>query len=205
MELEDHLIIFIKNPEKGRVKTRIAATVGANRALEIYEQLLATTKIISSGVPCQKHLYYSDFIDENDSWPKVSFFKHSQMGGNLGDRMRNAFMEIFEWHSLKKKKVLIIGSDCPEIDSSVIENAFYKLDKNDFVIGPTFDGGYYLLGMKEFRPQVFENVAWSTDSVLKSTLSIISSLSLTYELLPAITDIDTFADWEAYIARKSQK
>ena len=199
--MSNHLIIFIKNPEVGKVKTRIATTVGQERALDIYHQLLHITRSNILPLSCQKHLCYSDYVDENDDWLKTSFIKHCQTGIDLGQRMQNAFAELFSNRYDDIKKAIIVGSDCPTIDSILIEKAFCQLDQNDLVIGPTYDGGYYLLGMRDLKPEIFENISWSTDTVLTSTLNIINSFPWTYSLLPTLNDIDTFSDWEAYKAQ----
>ena len=167
--MSNHLIIFIKNPLEGKVKTRIAATAGDKSALEIYLQLLKITKTIALPLDCHKHLFYSDFIDKRDDWPNELFSKHIQKGTDLGQRMKNAFADVFSVDGASEKKVLIIGSDCAELSSSSIKNSFQALNDTDFVIGPTFDGGYYLIGMKKYRPEVFYNIKWSTETVFSST------------------------------------
>ena len=96
------------------------------------------------------------------------------------------------------KKVVIIGSDCPQLDRTIIEKAFASLDDTDFVIGPSTDGGYYLLGMKEYAPWVFEGIEWSTATVRQRTLEKILAAGKQYSLLPELSDIDTEADWNRY-------
>ncbi len=190
-----HLIIFIKNPQKGKVKTRIAQTAGEDRALQIYHELLRHTRNIALNVAARRWLFYSDFINENDQWSAQDFHKMVQYGADLGERMRNAFSLIL---SQPTDRTVIIGSDCTLLTADIIETAFAKLEEYPFVIGPATDGGYYLLGMQRFAPEVFRGIAWSTDTVLSATLCAIEALDEAYFLLPALPDIDFEEDWEKY-------
>lgn len=191
--MSDHLLIFIRNPEPGRVKTRLAATVGDARALEVYFLLLDITRNAALGVDCQRHLYYSDSVAWHDDWPSDLFTKHVQSGDGLGGRMLHAFSTSF---ATGAEKVVIIGSDCPEMTSDVIGKAFSALDKHDVVIGPAVDGGYYLLGMTAIQPDFFRNKLWSTDSVLAETLADVKKHSLRASVLPVLGDLDDEADLE---------
>ncbi|MDP6908119.1 MAG: TIGR04282 family arsenosugar biosynthesis glycosyltransferase [Flavobacteriales bacterium] len=188
--MNQELIIFIKNPVEGNVKTRIAASLGNVKALEIYKQLLDITRDTVINVKCGKYLFYSDKI-ENDSWISSIFHKHLQKGDTLGERMKNAFELLF---SKQANKVVIIGSDCPELTSEIINTAFNVLDEKDVVIGPAKDGGYYLLGMKKPLSILFENKEWSTDSVFEDTIVDLMENRLTYTLLPTLSDVDNIYD-----------
>ncbi len=190
------LIIFVKNPIKGQVKTRLAETVGDEKALEIYNYLLQKTLDIVTNVNCRKFIYYSEKIVKNDIWKGSEFEKKLQKGNNLGERMLNAFTEVFEIEGIKN--VAIIGSDCPSLPPSFIENAFEELRYNSFVLGPAYDGGYYLLAMRQLRYEVFEKIIWSGPTVLGDTIKIINKLVKTHFLLPPLADIDTIEDWEMY-------
>jgi uncharacterized protein len=195
--MENALIIFIKNPALGKVKTRLARTVGDDKALEIYLELTKITRenaFILRGP--SRHIFYSDFINLNDEWANSHFQKHVQLGEDLGERMFNAFSEILKTH----KKAVIIGSDCPTLTSAILELAFEKLETNDFVVGPSTDGGYYLLGFGQNNATnfVFRNMDWSTDKVLPTTLKRISAQEKTIFLLPELTDIDEEKDWLDY-------
>lgn len=187
-------LIFIKNPELGKAKTRLAATVGAERALSIYHQLLAHTRRVVRAVEARRLLYYSRFVDTRDEWSAAEFDKRLQAAGDLGARMQQAFAEAFAEGG---GPVLIVGSDCAELSPAIIEEAFRQLETHDIVIGPARDGGYYLLGMRTFTPEVFTDIAWSTAEVLQQTLARIPD-GYTYFLLPTLSDVDTEADWEAY-------
>ena len=186
------LIIFIKNPKLGKVKTRLAATVGDEKALSIYKKLLDFTQKLAIPLPCERMLFYSDKIETTDNWSNVFFKKNKQYGSDLGERMKNAFQKAL----LTSKKAVIIGSDCAELTKEILENAFKALEENDFVIGPAEDGGYYLIGMNYFEPTVFENMNWSTEEVLPKTLEKIAQLEKKVALLPTLSDTDNEEDWK---------
>jgi rSAM/selenodomain-associated transferase 1 len=188
------LIIFVKNPELGHVKTRIAKTAGDKRALQIYIELMKHTRKIALTADTSRLLFYSQEINRVDDWSNEDFQKHLQVETDLGGRMTAAFAEGFKRHD----KVVIIGSDCASLTPEIVQEAFDALDKNDFVVGPTFDGGYYLLGMRSFQPTVFENVEWSTESVFPTTIERINALNATYHLTEHLSDIDFEEDWIKY-------
>ena len=188
------LIIFIKNPEKGKVKTRLAETMGAERALNIYRALLNHTRRITISLNVDRLLFYSAFIDRNDEWSESAFQKFLQKGEDLGMRMHHAFTTALADH----EKAVIIGSDCASLTTETIQKAFTQLDQHDFVIGPARDGGYYLLGMKEAHPQLFTGISWSTDSVLPTTIDRIELLGKSYYCLPELSDIDYEEDWKEH-------
>lgn len=185
-----HLIIFIKNPVLGKVKTRLAAGIGDKEALEVYMQLLEITRGVALKVNCTRNVFYSDEI-VSDDWEDDKFNKFVQEGEDLGERMKNAFEQVF---ALGAKKAVIIGSDCPQLTSAIVQEAFVKLDACDVVVGPASDGGYYLLGMKLMHVSLFNEMEWSTDRVRTETLQRIVQQQLTYSLLPVLTDIDTAQD-----------
>ena len=183
------ILIFTRNPELGKVKTRLAATIGNENALEIYIQLLEHTKKVALETPYDKQVLYSEEINTNDMWEANYFQKKLQVGTDLGERMHNAFQGGF---NDGYEKIVIIGSDLIALESSDISSAISKLDDNDIVIGPAEDGGYYLLGMKKVPENIFSNKEWGTDTVLKDTLVDLASLK--YLLLEEKNDIDTFED-----------
>lgn len=196
----NNIIIFIKNPVLGKVKTRLAATVGDEKALEIYQRLLDVTRKTVTKVNAKYHLFYSDVIDMDDDWDIQDFDKYLQQGNDLGERMSAAFRNIFSQNdSSALQKVVIIGSDCPALTSDILEMAFTILGDSDVVVGPTFDGGYYLLGMKEYHPALFENISWSTDAVYQETNDKSRELQLNIADLPTLSDIDNEADWNKAI------
>ncbi len=194
MSVEETLLIFIKNPVLGRVKTRLAAALGAEAALAAYQELLAYTRAVATRTACRRRLYYSDYLPEADEWPTDLFEKHLQSGADLGLRMANAFESAFEAGA---DRVLIIGSDCPGITPEILAEGFDALHACDFVLGPSADGGYYLLGMRRFQAAVFEGIAWSSPTVCAETRLRMQALGGDCRMLPVLTDIDTEADWNA--------
>jgi len=187
------LIIFTRNPESGQVKTRLSKTLGDEATLKIYTYLLQHTATVSKQIKADKYVFYSENILKNDLWDDDVFRKKMQNGTDLGTRMHNAFAELFE---LGYEKVLIVGSDLLDLNQSHIENAFEQLNQHDIVIGPSHDGGYYLLGMKAMHKNIFENKDWGTETVLEDTLSDLEQNDV--ELLEELNDIDTFEDMKHY-------
>ena len=198
MAKKNALIIFIRNPELSKVKTRIAATHGKELALQIYQSLLDITLACTQSLKVDKYLYYSESIIQ-DKWDDSVYFKRVQSGGDLGERMKNALAEILEEYD----HALIIGSDCPYLTPSIITNAFAELEKKSVVIGPAFDGGYYLLGMSQLLPDLFENMPWSTDQLTTETLKKLEKKHLLYSILPELHDVDEYFDWVNYINQTS--
>ena len=186
------LIIFAKNEVLGKVKTRLAATTGNDTALSVYKTLVEHTHGITRVLPVKKKLYYSDFIEQKDTWENEVFEKNLQQGTNLGMRMYNAFNKVFDEGY---DDVAIIGTDCMELSSGIIMKSFEYLIFFDVVIGPAKDGGYYLLAMKAAHKELFENIRWSTENVLQQTLEICEQLGLSVQLLEELSDIDNEEDW----------
>ena len=174
----------------GQVKTRLAADVGEEKALKVYQELLKYTKAISCQVSAKRYLFYANQIEENDAWSREEFLKKVQSGRDLGARMSNAFAEVVE------EKKVIIGSDCPQLLSKDIESAFHHLDRFDLVIGPANDGGYYLLGMKAVQHSLFKEMEWSTEKVFQETLNRAKAANLKVKVLRELVDLDTLQDLE---------
>ena len=185
------LIIFVKQPELGKVKTRLAATVGNQKALEIYHQLLERTRTITQPLVCDKVVYYSPSIQDNDLWDIECYRKEQQVEGDLGKRMQQAFEASF---ARGYQRVCIIGSDCYELTTKIIEQAFAALRTQEVVIGPSTDGGYYLLGMRQLYTGLFENQQWSTSSVYQDSVCYVEKQSLAWQSLPTLTDVDEEKD-----------
>lgn len=191
---DNALIIFIRNPELGKVKTRLAADLGPEEALRIYQRLLGHTRQVAQSVNSERHLYYSNFIDRKDQWPEQDFSKFLQPTGDLGARMLYAFEQALS----VKAKAVIVGSDCPGLTSRILDAAFDQLEQHDFVIGPAMDGGYYLLGMNSITPELFLDMTWSTDEVFLDTTQRMRALGGSWHVLPTLSDIDYAQDWEKY-------
>ena len=187
-----HLIIFVKNNIEGKVKTRLAAGIGQQKALEVYAKLLDHTHLSTRCLDAEKTVYFSEYTEEDGIWADGNFVLSQQSGQELGERMLQAFESQF---SKGAERVCIIGSDTFEITQDLIRKAFEMLKEKEVVVGPARDGGYYLLGMKELQPELFQNKSWSTESVLSQTLEDLDRLQLKYSLLPELNDIDHKEDW----------
>lgn len=183
------LIIFTRNPELGKVKTRLATTIGDAAALEVYHKLLEHTVDITQALKVDKFVFYSEQIQENDHWDTTIYYKELQKGTNLGERMHHAFELLF-----KKgyRQIIIVGSDIFELTTKNIQEAFTDLDTANFVVGPALDGGYYLLGMNTLNKSLFKHKKWGTSTVLKATLKNLANEKVA--LLATKNDIDTYDD-----------
>jgi rSAM/selenodomain-associated transferase 1 len=138
------------------------------------------------------HLYFSEFIEPS---PHQNWHVQTQKGDDLGEKMNNAFLDL---KSNGYDQVVIIGTDCLELTSEIINNAFTALNSTDYVLGPANDGGYYLLGLTELVDELFLNKEWSNDKVFQTTIDVIQQQNKTVFLLEKLSDIDTFEDLRAY-------
>jgi len=184
------LIIFVKNSTPGSVKTRLASVVGDTAALEIYQQLLVRTRSVIQGIRADLFVYYSDYIPAEDIWQDYHYQKRVQQDGDLGNRMHQAIVEVLETHG----EVILIGSDTADLGKDMILDAFSSLAYVDIVIGPATDGGYYLIGMKQQHPELFQDMQWSHDAVYNETRNSMVAMRVNFKVLPARTDIDEFKD-----------
>ena len=187
------LIILSKNPEAGMVKTRLAKSIGNEKALEIYEILRQHTALVAEKVDAKRMVFFSRFIPSSDLFLNDNFSARLQDGNDLGERMLHAIKSGFEsgFH-----QVVLIGTDCYELIPAILDDAFSRLERADAVIGPATDGGFYLIGMKRVIPELFLHRQWSTSEVLKDTIAILQQLDTTYKLLVELSDIDTFDDFK---------
>ncbi|UOQ69966.1 TIGR04282 family arsenosugar biosynthesis glycosyltransferase [Hymenobacter cellulosilyticus] len=200
--MADHLLIFARHPALGLVKTRLAHTVGEEEALRVYEELLHHTRTAADGVAATKTLWLAG---EPPMGPTFfadwrGYGQRPQPTGELGERMHHAFEAAFAEGA---SRVVIIGTDCPELSSADLEQAFAHLASHDVVVGPALDGGYYLLGMTTLVADFFRGKAWSTDSVLTDTLADANRLGLRLGQLPPLSDVDTASDLLAWQSRRA--
>lgn len=187
------LIIFTRNPEIGKCKTRLAKTVGDENAFKIYKILLQHTVDLTISLDFDKVVSYSEQIIENDIWDKNVYQKQQQIGEDLGIRMLNAFKNGFQ---SGYEKVVLIGSDILDLKQQHIKAAFTALNLNDVVVGPAEDGGYYLLGMNTLHPSLFYHKKWGTESVRHDTLNDLKDQKVA--LLGMLNDIDVYNDIKDY-------
>ena len=185
------LIVFVKHPVVGEVKTRLAAELGQEKALVIYQALLAYTHDVCSQTRCEKVVFYGNEVPESDLWSAAAYARYLQSGDNLGARMEHAFATVFAGGA---EKALLIGSDCPEITPDILQTAFDCLNEKEVVLGPAQDGGYYLIGMRKRFSPVFHHKTWSTGSVLVDTIRDLKAGGKSYGLLPTLADVDTVED-----------
>ncbi|WP_276497326.1 TIGR04282 family arsenosugar biosynthesis glycosyltransferase [Pontibacter litorisediminis] len=191
MEKSKLLLLFVRNPELGKVKTRLAASVGPETALQVYIHLLQHTRQVTQDLPVDKLVYYVGGVNHDDIWPNEVYQKREQVEGDLGQRMQAAFAEAF---LQGYASVVIIGSDCLQLTPEVIMRAYKELETHDVVVGPALDGGYYLIGMNCLYPQLFQNKHWSTEQVFPETIQDLQHLKLSYALLPRLSDVDHVED-----------
>lgn len=182
------VIVFVKNIKLGKVKTRLAKTIGNQGAFEVYKELVEITEKATSKVEADKRIYFSDAILDT-KW--VGFEKFVQQGEDLGARMKNAFGQGF---ADGYERIVLIGSDLPDINASHIYKGLKALEHSETVFGPAIDGGYYLIGLSKIHDCVFENKPWSQSILLHETLSELKSKNITFSILETLNDIDTFED-----------
>ncbi|MBZ9627177.1 TIGR04282 family arsenosugar biosynthesis glycosyltransferase [Psychroflexus sp. CAK57W] len=183
------VIVFAKNPEPGKCKTRLAKSIGDEKALEVYKELIKHTAKTIGNANTSRAVFYSEEIQTQDLWNDTLFQKEIQSNGHLGQKMQAAFEWGFEQGY---SKICIVGSDLFELETSDIDKAFQELEQTDIVFGPANDGGYYLMGMTRFYKNAFLEKAWSTESVLEKTIEDLKGLKLAF--LKTKTDIDTLED-----------
>lgn len=187
------LLIFTRNPELGKVKKRLAAGIGEEAALKIYENLLQHTFEITQNLQVEKWVFYSEEIPQHDLWENGNFSKKLQQGKDLGERMENAFRSGF---AAGFSKIIIIGSDLYDLSEEDLKMAFLELHSSEAVIGPATDGGYYLLGLKSLISPVFKNKIWGSNTIFDTTLADLKNYKLTQ--LEARNDIDRLEDLEKF-------
>jgi len=199
---EHRLIVFLKAPRPGAVKTRLAATLGAVDACAAYRHLVETLLGQLEALENVELCFAPDDAGaEITGWAKPAWRLTAQGSGDLGCRLDHAFRRAFDEGD---RRVVIIGSDCPEVAASDIQAAWTALATRDVVLGPATDGGYWLIGLRAPQPKLFADVPWSTEAVLLVTLARCQAAGLTTHLLREMTDVDTKADWRRFLAGKAE-
>jgi rSAM/selenodomain-associated transferase 1 len=192
-----HLGVFVKAPLRGTVKTRLAKTIGRENARTLYEDMAVDTlQWVGKLDHCGKTVFYSPLKERElcrdllaPGCRETSL--QPQVGGGLGSRMQAAFSQMF---SQGAASAVLIGSDCPLLDGKTVRKAFASLKNNDLVLGPTSDGGYYLIGLRVPAPELFQIAKWSHSLVLQQTIDRARKTGLKIELLPTLRDIDQGED-----------
>ncbi len=191
--------LLAKYPEAGKVKTRLALDMGGQDAARIYK--IIAERVFSNTSPNSdsdfgRTIFYSPLHDMGrfESWLPGELFL-PQRGEDIGEVMGNALRDLFE---LGASKAVITGADIPELNRTIINDAFYKLEHSDVVIGPAEDGGYYLIGMKTEYPEIFRDISWSTGYVFAETIRTIERLGLSYSTVKVLSDVDRIGDIRRY-------
>lgn len=191
MTSNDRLITFARKAEKSQLKKKLVDDIGTEQALVVHHKLQLYTKEITRVLNCEKAVYYADQIDHNDLWDNMIYDKGLQQGDDRGSRMYDAFTRAF---ADGKQRVIIIGTDCIDLESHMIKEAFAVLESNDVVLGPARDGGYYLLGMKKFLPTLLTDKNWDSEDLLMDTILDLKQLNAKYYLLKTLNDINSADD-----------
>jgi len=189
------LLVFMRMPQPGKVKTRLAKSLGDEKAAEFYNLCTETTlkEIEQLSQDVDKYIFFAEPINKYDMkrLTGLGFKVAVQEGNSLGQRLRNAFIRVLE---NRAGKVVIVASDVPDLSARIMTDAINCLDNTDVVIGPCYDGGYYLIGMKELHEELFHGISWGTERVYQQTLDAAKENGLTVNQLPVLIDIDTEAD-----------
>lgn len=196
------ILFFVKYPEKGQVKKRLSMRLGEDVTAELYRNFVldSLSALEKCGVQFLVYFHPPDSQKKFIEWLGKGYTYMPQQGDDLGQRMRNGFINMFDKNY---QGVIIIGSDSPDLPGAFIDEALVSLQTHDVVIGPSFDGGYYLIGFKHdvFLPEAFDGIRWGTETVFSETITIVKNEGLRLYLLPRWNDIDTYNDLEGLIER----
>ena len=199
---EEKLIVFVKAPRPGAVKTRLAKAIGAPAAGAAYRQLVETLLNQLRGLGGVEVCFSpDDAASEVQHWLKEGWSSSPQGDGDLGQRLQSAFQRAFHAGA---KRVAIIGSDCPSVRVEDIREAWGVLQTHDVVLGPATDGGYWLIGLRQPQPTLFRDVHWSTENVFAETIQRARRAGLSVQLLRELADVDTDREWRAFLAAQNR-
>jgi hypothetical protein len=198
------LLVLLKHPQAGRVKTRLAAEIGAEQAANLYREWIGS--IFEQLQPLRGKIRIVAFfdgapVDEFAAWNELADAWWPQPSGDLGQRLAAGL----EAAHRDDGPVVAIGSDCLEVDAPLIEDALSRLRIHDVVFGPTYDGGYYLVGTANHLPGLFNAIPWSTNQTLAAHLAACQRAGWTVSLLPPRRDIDTREDWLAHCGKDGSR
>jgi rSAM/selenodomain-associated transferase 1 len=190
--------VFVRAPVAGRVKTRLAAEIGAEAALCVYRRLaehaVGEARAVAGNVALRIHFTPADAGGAVRAWLGGGAEYLPQAEADLGGRMEAAFRAAF---ASGHHRVVIIGSDLPGLTAGLLRDAFDLLESHPVVLGPARDGGYYLLGLTTMLPDLFRDIPWSTGAVLDATVRRLAALGITPARLPVLGDVDVAADLPA--------
>lgn len=188
----EQLIVFTRYPEPGKTKTRLIPALGAEGAAKLQQEMTENTLAAASILQHQRGTHIEVYFTggtaaQMSAWLGEKLRYRPQSEGDLGDRLTKAFATAF---AAEMERVAAIGIDCPDLDATLLTRAFSLLETADLVLGPAVDGGYYLIGMSRFVPELFVGIAWSTATVLEETRAIAQRLGLAIAYLPQLNDVD---------------
>ncbi|HEU0079716.1 MAG TPA: TIGR04282 family arsenosugar biosynthesis glycosyltransferase [Longimicrobiaceae bacterium] len=191
--MSDAVLVFVRAPQAGRVKTRLAAAIGEAAALRVYVRLAehAVAQARESGAALRVHFTPADAGEAVRAWLGAGAAYLPQAEGDLGERMRSAFEAAF---AAGFRRVVVVGSDLPELTAALLRRALDLLDGHDAVLGPARDGGYWLLGLRRPVPEAFAGIAWSTAGVLDRTVARLRAEGIEPALLEPLGDVAEAAD-----------
>jgi hypothetical protein len=199
---ETCILLFVKYPEKGKVKLRLSIDINEDIVQDLYRCFVHDTLTTVKKIDSQLFICFFPVEAQKkfQKWLGFALLFLSQNGANLGERMKNCFTDVF---TKGFRRAILIGSDSPDLPKRYIEQAFTILQTQDVVLGPTVDGGYYLIGFnrKTFTPRVFEDIPWGKQTVFQETMMKIKQAHRSLGLLPIWSDIDTIADLKHLIQR----
>ena len=190
--MSESLIIFSRYPEPGKTKTRMIPALGAEGAADLQRRLSEHTLVQARKLRQLREIdiqvyFAGGNLDLMKNWLGNDVSYDAQAEGDLGAKMQSAMQDNF---AQNKQRVVIIGIDCPSIDSTILEAAFNALEERDLVLGQAEDGGYYLIGLSKLVPELFADISWGTNKVFSTTKAIASNLDLTTAYLPILRDLD---------------
>ena len=186
--MNELLMVFVKDSSKYPVKTRLKTAIGKNKSIWVYNQILDKTVLVLKNIKIDIAVFHYNSIISKNPFKSFSKWNKIQIGKNLGEKISNAFSWGFE---KGYKKIIILGSDLWDLNEEIIYKSFLELNTNQVVIGPSIDGGYYLLGLNKKMPKIFKGIKWSTKNVLSETLKLLDNDPY---ILPELNDIDTLED-----------
>jgi len=200
------IAVFIRAPESGRVKTRLSEHLEPEVVLGLYKCFVWDILRASEKTGYEIKIFYYPANSESAvaNWLGKPFKLYPQRGRDLGIRMANAFSDIF---SSGYEEAILIGTDCPDIRENILTEAFDNLENTGCVLGPSLDGGYYLIGFTadKFNASLFDNISWGTDSVYAKTLEICRQEKIRPHILPELNDIDTYDDLKQFMKESDKK
>lgn len=197
--MAERLIIFTRYPESGLTKTRLIPTLGAKGAATLQQQMTEYTlsKVRELHRPLSVEVWFTGgSLSMIQDWLGTNIVYQPQGEGDLGERIARSLSVAFQ---SGMERVVIIGTDCPDLNANLLTKAFHQLHSHDLVLGPALDGGYYLIGLRCFILELFTNINWGTAEVLPQTVAIAKKLELSIAYLPQLADVDRPEDlpvWE---------